>query len=59
MCFLQARPRVVTTKSMPITDDEEDEHKSEELGGSDVEISKFSNTVEDLLQFLTYSWHFG
>lgn len=44
---------------MPITDDEEDEHKSEELGGSDVEISKFSNTVEDLLQFLTYSWHFG
>jgi len=44
---------------MPITDDEEDEHKSEEFGGSDVEMSKFSNTVEDLLQSLTYVWHLG
>lgn len=43
---------------MPITDDEEDEHKSEEFGGSDVEISKFLSTVEDLLQSLTYVWHF-
>jgi len=34
---------------MPITDDEEDEHKSEEFDGSDVEISKFSSTVENLL----------
>lgn len=44
---------------MPITDDEEDEHKSEEFGGSDVEISKFLNTVGDLLQSLTYVWHLG
>jgi len=42
---------------MPITDDEEDEHKSEEFGGSDVEISKFSSMVEDLLQSLTDVWH--
>jgi len=26
---------------MPITDDEEDEHKSEDFCGSDLEISKF------------------
>jgi hypothetical protein len=53
MCFLQAKPRVVTTKSMPITDDEEDEHKSEDFSGNDAEISKFFNTVEDLLHSLT------
>jgi hypothetical protein len=37
---------------MPITDDEEDEHKLEEFGGNDVEISKFSNAVEDVEQSL-------
>jgi len=44
---------------MPITDDEEDEHKSEDFCGSDLEISKFLHTVEDLLQSLTYVWRLG
>lgn len=35
---VEAKPRVVTTKSMPITDDEEDEHQSEDFGGNDIEI---------------------
>jgi hypothetical protein len=38
---------------MPITDDEEDEHQSEDFGGTDIEISKFSNAVEDLEWSLT------
>jgi hypothetical protein len=35
---------------MPITDDEEDEYKSEDLGGNDAEISKYliSIVIENL-----------
>jgi hypothetical protein len=32
---------------MPITDDEEDEYKSEEMGANDAEISKFVIAVEN------------
>jgi hypothetical protein len=31
---------------MPISDDEEDEYKSEELGANDAEISKFLIAIE-------------